>query len=287
MQGRIVKGIGGFYYIQTEQGTIECRARGVLRKLGITPLVGDIVELELDSKGNPALSRILPRKNELVRPSVSNLDQIVIVAAVSAPAPDPMLLDKMLVAAEVRGIPAVLCFNKTDLGEGEDLIASYCKSGYPVLSVSAARGEGVEQLAFLLNGKLSALAGNSGVGKSSLLNCLLPDAVLETGSVSRIERGRHTTRHTELLALPGGGWVMDTPGFGSFEVDQMAQSELKYHFPEFSSYQEQCRFRGCNHIGEPDCAVAKAAEQGEISPLRLESYRALFAQLKDYKEWKK
>lgn len=286
MQGRIIKGIGGFYYVKTETNLIECRARGVLRKLGVTPLVGDFVELELDAAGNSALSQILPRKNELVRPSVANLDQIIIVAAVCSPDPDPMLLDKMLVAAEVRGIPAVICFNKTDLSDGGELIHSYQACGYPTLLVSAERGEGMEELSRLLQGKTSAFAGNSGVGKSSLLNRLLPGVKLETGEVSRIERGRHTTRHAELMELPGGGFVMDTPGFGSFEVDQMEQGELKRYFPEFCSYEPKCRFRGCNHVGEPDCAVAAAANRGEIGKSRLESYRKLYDQLKEFKKWK-
>ncbi len=286
MQGRIVKGIGGFYYVRTQNELIECRARGVLRNLGVTPLVGDYVELEMDRAGNPALSKVLPRKNELIRPAVSNLDQIVIVAAVCSPDPDPVLLDKMLVAAEVRGIPAVICFNKTDLSGESDLISSYKKCGYPVFCVSAERGIGMEELSRVLKDKTSAFAGNSGVGKSSLLNCILPEADLETGSVSKIERGRHTTRHAELMELPHGGYVMDTPGFGSFEVDQMEQNELKQYFPEFSSFEEHCRFRGCNHIGEPDCAVADAVKQGLVSSFRLESYRKLYGQLKEYKKWK-
>lgn len=286
MQGRIVKGIGGFYYVRTKTELIECRARGVLRNLGVTPLVGDYVELELDRAGNPALSKVLPRKNELIRPAVANLDQIVIVAAVCSPDPDPVLLDKMLVAAEVRGIPAVICFNKTDLSAERGLILSYEKCGYPVLCVSAEKGIGMEELSHILKDKTSAFAGNSGVGKSSLLNRILPEADLETGSVSKIERGRHTTRHAELMELPDGGFVMDTPGFGSFEVDRMEQHELKYHFPEFASFEERCRFRGCNHIGEPDCGVAEATEQGVISSFRLESYRKLYDQLKEYKKWK-
>ncbi len=286
MQGRIVKGIGGFYYVRTQTELIECRARGVLRNLGVTPLVGDYVELELDRAGNPALSKVLPRKNELVRPAVANLDQIVIVAAVCSPDPDPVLLDKMLVAAEVRAIPAVICFNKTDLSAERDLISSYKKCGYPVLCVSAEKGTGMEELSQVLKDKTSAFAGNSGVGKSSLLNRILPEADLETGSVSKIERGRHTTRHAELMELPDGGYVMDTPGFGSFEVDQMEQNELKWYFPEFTSFEEHCRFRGCNHIGEPDCAVAEAVKQGLVSSFRLESYRKLYDQLKEYKKWK-
>lgn len=286
MQGRIVKGIGGFYYIKTETELIECRARGVLRNLGVTPLVGDYVELELDRAGNPALSKVLPRKNELIRPAVSNLDQIIIVAAVCSPDPDPVLLDKMLVAAEVRNIPAVICFNKTDLLSEQALISSYEASGYPVLCVSAETGLGMEKLSEILKDKTSAFAGNSGVGKSSLLNRILPNADLETGSVSKIERGRHTTRHTELMELPGGGYVMDTPGFGSFEIDRMEQTELKLYFPEFTSYEEECRFRGCNHAGEPDCAVEEAAKEGKISSLRLDSYRKLYEQLKTFKKWK-
>jgi len=205
---------------------------------------------------------------------------------VCSPDPDPVLLDKMLVAAEIRAIPAVICFNKTDLTTDRDLIDSYQKCGYPVCCVSAETGEGMERLGQMLKDKTSAFAGNSGVGKSSLLNRILPDADLETGSVSKIERGRHTTRHTELMELPEGGYVMDTPGFGSFEVDRMEQNELKQYFPEFLSFEEGCRFRGCNHIGEPDCAVAQAAEQNMISNFRLESYRKLYHQLKEFKKWK-
>ena len=286
MQGRIIKGIGGFYYIKTETDVIECRARGVLRNLGVTPLVGDEVELELDRAGNPALSKVLPRKNELIRPAVSNLDQIIIVAAVCSPDPDPVLLDKMLVAAEVRNIPAVICFNKTDLSSEQTLISSYKKCGYPVFCVSAETGKGMEQFSEILRNKTSAFAGNAGVGKSSLLNRILPHVELETGSVSKIERGRHTTRHTELMELPSGGYVMDTPGFGSFEIDQMEQAELKQYFPEFASFEEQCRFRGCNHIGEPDCGVDEAVKEGIVSPLRLDSYRKLYDQLKTFKKWK-
>lgn len=286
MHGKIIKGIGGFYYVKTTEGVIECRARGVLRNLGMTPLVGDEVVVRLDGVGNPALSEILPRQNELVRPAVANLDQMVVVAAVCSPDPDPVLLDKMLVAAEMRSVPAVICFNKTDLSDDRSLIASYKKCGYPVFCVSAEKGDGLEELKQILKGKTSAFAGNSGVGKSSLLNRILPEAVLETGTVSRIERGRHTTRHTELLELPEGGYVMDTPGFGSFEVDQMESDELKYCFPEFSSLEEGCRFRGCNHIGEPDCAVENAAKQGIVSEIRLQSYRKLYQQLKERKKWK-
>ena len=284
-KGLILKGIGGFYYVKTDDNEIiECRARGVFRKDGITPLVGDYACVT-DETGGWFLSGIEHRKNSLVRPAVANIDQVVIVAAVSSPEPDTVLLDKMTVAAEMRDINSIICINKSDLADTSRLQKIYGKTGYPVLVTCAERGEGIEELKDLLSGKLSAFAGNSGVGKSSLMNRLMPHKVMETGEVSKIERGRHTTRHAELMELDCGGLVIDTPGFGSFEVDTVEAEELKDYFPEFYPFEGKCRFSGCNHITEPDCAVRAAVKEKTVSKSRHKSYCQLFEELKSIKKW--
>lgn len=285
-KGIIVKGIGGFYYVKTENGEIiECRARGVFRKNGITPLVGDRASVSDDGNGGLALAEIFPRKNSLVRPAVANVDCVVIVAAAASPAPDTVLLDKMTVSAEFRGIEPIICINKSDLADTGRLERIYAKTGYRVVVTSADDGSGTDELKKLLEGKISAFTGNSGVGKSSLLNCLAPHFVLETGEVSRIERGRHTTRHAELMELSNGALVIDTPGFGSFEVDSMESEELKNYFPEFRAFEGMCRFSGCNHIAEPDCAVKNAVKEKIVSKSRHNSYKKLFEELKATKKW--
>lgn len=285
-KGIIVKGIGGFYYVKTENGEIiECRARGVFRKNGITPLVGDRASVSDDGNGGLALAEIFPRKNNLVRPAVANVDCVVIVAAAASPAPDTVLLDKMTVSAEFRGIEPIICINKSDLADTGRLERIYSKTGYSVVVTSADDGSGTEELKELLEGKISAFTGNSGVGKSSLLNCLAPHFVLETGEVSKIERGRHTTRHAELMELSNGALVIDTPGFGSFEVDSMEGEELKNYFPEFRAFEGMCRFSGCNHIAEPDCAVKNAVKEKIVSKSRHNSYKKLFEELKATKKW--
>lgn len=284
--GVIVKGIGGFYYVKTADGmVIECRARGVFRKNGITPLVGDRASVSDDGGGGLFLAEIFPRKNSLVRPAVANVDCVVIVAAVTSPAPDTVLLDKMTVAAELRGIEPIICINKSDLADTARLKKIYGKTGYSVVVTSADDGSGTEELKDLLKGKISAFTGNSGVGKSSLLNRLAPHFVFETGEVSKIERGRHTTRHAELMELSNGALVIDTPGFGSFEVDSMEAEELKNYFPEFRAFDGMCRFSGCNHIAEPDCAVMNAVKQKIVSKSRHNSYKKLFEELKSVKKW--
>lgn len=285
-KGVIVKGVGGNYYIKTADGEIiECRARGIFRQKGITPLVGDRVAVSDDGNGGLALAEIYPRKNSLIRPAVANVDCVVIVAAVSMPAPDTCLLDKMTVAAEKRGIEPIICINKCDLADTSRLEKIYGKTGYTVVVTSAKNADGVEYLKRALEGKISAFTGNSGVGKSSLLNALEPHFVLETGSVSRIERGRHTTRHSELMELSNGALVIDTPGFGSFAVDSMEAEELKGFFSEFSRFSEDCRFGDCNHIAEPGCAVMGAVKEKIVSKSRYNSYKKLFAELKSVKKW--
>lgn len=305
--GTIIKGVGGLYFVKLDGGgVVTCRGRGILRKQKVTPLVGDRAEVSCGNSevktggssqensggrtGDYALDAILPRKNALKRPSVANVDQALIVAAAASPAPTPQLLDKMLVAAEYHGIEPVLCVNKTDLAPAEELAGIY--RAYPVLCVSAASGEGLGPLRDRLRGRTTVFTGNSGVGKSSLLNCLnlhfLTEsayAALETGEVSKIGRGRHTTRHAELMELDSGGFVIDTPGFGSYELEEIKSGELKEYFPEFAPYEGRCRFRGCAHVGEPDCAVADAVADGRVSLQRLEGYRTLFAGLKDKEKW--
>ncbi len=270
--------------MKTDEGIIECRARGVLRKNGVTPLVGDYAEIT-DETGGFYLTDILPRKNRLIRPAVANLDLCVIVAAVCSPEPDTVLLDKMTVAARMRDIEPVICINKSDLADTARLEKIYGKTGFRTFVTSASKPESVEELKKLLAGKLSAFAGNSGVGKSTLMNILAPHAVMETGEVSKIERGRHTTRHAELMELDNGALVIDTPGFGSFDVDTVEPEELKNYFPEFMPFEGSCRFSGCNHVAEPDCAVLAAVKEKIVSKSRHKSYLRLFEELKAVKKW--
>ena len=292
MKGKIIKGIAGFYYEQVvESGVYECKAKGIFRKEKTKPLVGDNVEIEiLDEKereGN--LTQILPRKNELIRPAVSNIDQALVVFAAARPAPHFYLLDRFLVMMERKEIPVILCFNKKDLAsepQAEKLKTVYAGCGCPVVFTSVSRKQNIEEVRSLLAGKTTAVAGPSGVGKSSLINLLTPDANMETGSISRkIERGRHTTRHSELFHLEGDAYIMDTPGFSSLYVNDFEKEELKYCFPEFMPYEGRCRFNGCDHIHEPGCAVKEAVEQGEIHTIRYENYRDMYEELKNKRRY--
>ena len=281
MTGIIVKGIGGFYYVKTESGeVVETRARGLFRKDNVKPMIGDRVTVE----GN-ALTKIEPRKNSLVRPPVANIDNLVIVSAAASPDPDFKLIDKMLVNAEIAGIKPVICINKTDLADYSEIEKAYTLAGYPVISVSAKENWGVEKILPLLKDKTTAFAGLSGVGKSSILN-ILTGSEMETGNVSeKIQRGKHTTRHVELIELKEGGFVLDTPGFSSLEVDNVKASELWQYFPEFEA--DECRFKGCAHINEPGCKVKEKLNNGEIAQSRYESYCEFYEILKQIKEWEK
>lgn len=292
MKGKIVKGIAGFYYVHVvESGVYECKAKGIFRKEKIKPLVGDNVEIDvIDEKektGN--ITEILPRKNELIRPAVANIDQALIVFAVTKPKPHLNLLDRFLVMMESRSIPVTLCFNKRDLAgeaEWEALKEIYESCGYPVVFTSAAREENIDQVRELLEGKTTALAGPSGVGKSSLINLLNPDAHMETGEISRkIERGRHTTRHSELFSIGGRTYIMDTPGFGSLYVNEFEKEDLKYYFREFQPYEGCCRFQGCSHIHEPGCAVKEALEEGKLPKSRYENYLEMYRELEQKKRY--
>ena len=281
-KGIIIKGIGGFYYIKTEDGEIvECKARGVFRKKKITPMVGDKVEVS-----NGQITEIYDRQNFMIRPPVANIDVLLIVVAAKAPDPNLFLIDKLLVYAKSRNIDAVICINKTDLDKNEDVVKIYEKAGYKVISVSAETGENTDELKALLKDKTTAFSGLSGVGKSSLLNLIL-DSDMETGDLSeKIMRGKHTTRHVELFEISGGGYVFDTPGFSSLELTEITDidaGELLEYFPEFP--ENECRFKTCVHINEPDCRVKKMVEDGEISVSRYENYKEMYNILKNKKDW--
>ena len=292
MQGKIVKGIAGFYYVHVvESGVYECKAKGIFRKDGVKPLVGDNVEIEIldekDMEGN--ITQILPRKNELIRPAVANIDQALVVFAVTKPKPHFNLLDRFLVMMESREVPVILCFNKTDIAEDPEIAELkdiYEGCGYPLLFTSAKQEQNLEELKTVLQGKTTAIAGPSGVGKSSLINLLQSGVKMETGRISaKIERGRHTTRHSELIVLGEDSYIMDTPGFSSLYISDIDKESLKYCFPEFASCEGHCRFNGCDHVHEPGCAVKQAVEEGKIHNSRYEDYLTLYQELQERKRY--
>lgn len=292
MQGKIIKGIAGFYYVNVvESGVYECKAKGVFRKEKIKPLVGDNVRIEILDEENKTgnIVEIFPRKNELIRPAVANIDQALVVFAVTKPTPHFNLLNRFLVMMERKEIPVVLCFNKKDIAtspEIAELEAIYEKCGYPIVFTSALEQENIEEIRRLLLKKTTAIAGPSGVGKSSLINLLQNQVQMETGTISRkIERGKHTTRHSELIAVDADSYIMDTPGFSSLYVNDFEKEELKYYFREFASYEGQCRFQGCDHVHEPGCAVKEALEEGKIHPVRYKNYLEMYTELKEKKRY--
>ncbi len=290
MEGKIIRGVGGFYYVHAKGTVYECRAKGIFRKDGVRPLPGDLVEIavldETEKKGN--LERILPRKNELIRPAVANVDQAMVIFAFDSPKPNFNLLDRFLVSMEQKGIPPVILFNKLDLareGQREEIVGRYAPAGYRLLFVSAAQEKGMEEVRAALYGKTTTVAGPSGVGKSSLINRLQSEQLLQTGEVSeKIERGRHTTRHTQLLFVEEDTYILDTPGFSSIELYGIQKEGLGDFFPEIASRADGCRFAGCSHLTEPDCAVRKALEEGKISADRYENYRLFYEELKGRKK---
>ena len=288
LQGRILRSISGFYDVQTDSGLIPCRARGILRREGNSPLTGDLVEISVE-KGKGMVEKILPRKNAFVRPAVANVDALVVFAANVNPVTEPFLIDRVAAIAGDQGVPVYLVVNKCDLDPAANLVRIYEHAGFPVICTSAETGEGVEELRTLLAGKLTAFTGNSGVGKSSILNRLCPNLALPTGEVSeKLGRGRHTTRHVELFPLDAETFVMDTPGFSSFDTDQMdiiLKENLQYAFPDFGPFLGRCQFQDCAHRREPGCAVRRAVESGEIEPTRYDSYLRLYEKAAQYKEW--
>ena len=290
MEGRIIKAIAGFYYVHNGTGIYECRARGIFRNKGIKPLVGDIAEIEVlddeNKKGN--LVGIVDRESFLIRPAVANPDQVLIVFAGAKPEPNLNLLDKFLAMMEIKGIPVAIAISKSDLTAEEKLaeLKNIYSKYYKVIGISIKEEKGLNELKKYLEGKFTVLAGPSGVGKSTLTNYLAPDANMETGEISRkIERGKQTTRHTELFYIGEDGYICDTPGFGSLELFDVDKRELKDYFPEFTEYTKNCKFNGCIHLGERDCGVKKALENGEISESRYRNYQLIYEELASKREY--
>ncbi len=283
-----MKSLSGFYDVQTSEGVITCRGRGILRRGGESPLTGDLVEITVE-KGKGMVERILPRKNRFVRPAVANVDALVVFAANVNPVTEPFLIDRVAAIAGDQEVPVYLCVNKCDLDPAVDLVRIYQNAGFSVIRASAETGEGVEELRMLLAGKLTAFTGNTGVGKSSMLNALCPQLQLATGEVSeKLGRGRHTTRHVELFCLGEDTFVADTPGFSSFDTEQMdvlLKENLQYAFPDFSPYLGKCQFRDCSHRAEPGCAVRQAVEESGIEKTRYDSYLRLYEKSSQIKLW--
>jgi len=291
VEGRIIKGIGGFYYVSTDRGLIECKPRGIFRKEDIIPLVGDKVRISFhnDSQLQGVIEEILPRETMLLRPAVANVEQCVVVVSIEHPKPDLLFLDRLLVLTEISNLEMLICFNKIDLAqdlEYKEYVKLYGKIGYPVVCTSVKTGEGIDGLRNALQGRISVFSGLSGVGKSSLLNSVQPHFKLKTGQISnKLKRGRHTTRHVELMKLMVGGMVVDTPGFSSIKLGLLDEHILNEYnlcnyFPEFQFFMGSCRFSGCRHINEPDCSVKKAVENGDIAEWRYRNFIKLTEELK-------
>ena len=288
MTGKIIKGISGFYYVYVEgAGLYECKAKGAFRKQKIKPLVGDNVEIAVIDDANKLgnVEKILPRKNELIRPAVSNIDMALVIFASAKPDPNFNLLDRFLCMMEYQKVPVTICFNKIDLVDQEKLkeySRIYEPAGYNVIFTCTKTKEGLGSIRSLLEGKTTTVAGPSGVGKSSIINCLQSDITMETGTISeKIERGKHTTRHSEIIPVSHDTYIMDTPGFSSMDVPGFEKEDLWTCYPEFVRHEPYCRFIGCSHINEPDCGVKAAVEDGEISPVRYENYKLLYEELKN------
>lgn len=285
MRGRIIKGIAGFYYVCCGDRIYECKAKGVFRKDNRKPLVGDWVEMDVldEAEGLGNISELLPRDSRLIRPAVANVDQALVIFAIAKPQPNFNLLDRFLVGMEQQGIRSIICFNKLDIDEDAragEYRGIYEACGYRTLAVSARQGAGIDELKALLTGHTTAVAGPSGVGKSSLINCMQSGVVMETGEISaKIERGKHTTRHCELIAIEEGTYILDTPGFSSLGLFDLEKGQLSGFYPEFAAYEKFCRFGGCAHIGEKECGVKDAVEDGSVSRIRYENYCLLYEEL--------
>lgn len=288
-EGRIIKALSGFYYVQTAEGVLECKARGKFRLDGTSPLVGDVVTCSRDANGKGRVDSIEKRRNFFIRPAVANIDALIFVAANTNPVTDPFLVDRVSVIAEHSGCELIICINKTDIDPADELYGIFIRAGFTVIRCSAVTGEGVDKLLDAMRGKVCAFTGNSGVGKSSIMNVLLPGAHIETGEVSeRLGRGRHTTRHVQLYALEDNTFVADTPGFASFEIEMMEtieKEQLQFDFIDFAPYIGSCRFTDCAHLKEPDCAVTEALEEGKIEKSRYKSYVQLYELCAQHKSW--
>ncbi|MBP3622831.1 MAG: ribosome small subunit-dependent GTPase A [Oscillospiraceae bacterium] len=287
--GVISKALSGFYYVSYEGGLLECKARGRFRLDGTSPLVGDKVQCSLDQHGKGRIDKVEPRRNWFIRPAVANIDAMVFVAANTNPVTDPFLVDRVSVIAADADCQLILCINKADIDPGDQLYSTFTAAGFPVVRTSAETGQGMEELRAAIDGKICAFTGNSGVGKSSILNKLLPGAAIPTGEVSeKLGRGKHTTRHVELYSLGGGTYVADTPGFASFDVEMMnpiPKEQLQYDFIDFEPYLGRCRFNDCAHLKEPGCAVTQALDQGKLMPSRYRSYVRLYELSAQHKSW--
>jgi len=292
LRGKIIKGIAGFYYVHTQDNRIyECKAKGIFRNHKIKPLVGDNVEIEVEGQpqGQGIITEILPRNNELIRPAVSNIDQAMIIFAAAEPAPNLNLLDRFLVMMQKQKVPTIICFNKSDIVSDDEMskmAEMYRQSGYKVICTSTVLKNGIGEIQELLRGKTTVLAGPSGVGKSSIINIIQPEAKMETGQVSeKIKRGKHTTRHSELIFVEKDTYIMDTPGFSSLYINEIDKDELKDYFIEFHEYDNECRFIGCTHLNEPACAVKEAVKDNKIGRLRYNTYVELYEELKSQKRY--
>ena len=292
MQGKIIKGIAGFYYVHVvEFGVYECKAKGAFRKEKVKLLVGDNVEIDIlnEEKKLGNVVKLLTRENELIRPAVSNIDQALVIFAITKPKPHFNLLDRFLVMMESKKIPIVLCFNKKDIAEEKEireLEEIYSSCGCHIIFTSAKEEENIKLVKEVLKGKTTAVAGPSGVGKSSLINLFQSEIQMETGCISeKIERGKHTTRHSELIPIDDNSYIMDTPGFSSLYVNDFEKEELKYYFPEFEQYEGLCKFNGCDHIHEPSCAVKQAVEEGKIHKVRYENYIEMYKELQEKRRY--
>lgn len=287
MIGKIVKGIAGFYYVFSSNKIYECKAKGVFRNRKIKPLVGDDVELEVidedNCKGN--VVDILPRRNELIRPAVANVDQALVFFAVKSPDPNLNLLDRFLIQMEQQNLESIICFNKTDLAsrkEVDELVEVYTQSGYRTMDICAGKGQGIDEIYEALRGKVTTIAGPSGAGKSTVINALSPELSLQTGELSdKLGRGKHTTRHSEILPIGEDTYIIDTPGFTSMDVFHIGKEELGRYYREFEQYEPNCRFASCSHITEPDCGVRQALEDGLIHTVRYDNYVKIYRELKD------
>lgn len=288
LNGVILKGIGGFYYVETQDGIFECKARGIFRKEKIIPLVGDRVEISVNENDNNSIDMIQTRNNYFNRPPIANVDNLVIVSSTCEPKPNTLIIDRLTAIAFHKGVKPIVVFTKSDLFDADEFAEIYKNTGIPTYVVSNRTGEGVEEIKMLLNDSISVFTGNSGVGKSSLLNVIAPEFSLETGEISqKLGRGRHTTRHVELFKV-GNGYIADTPGFSSLDFetnDIIKKDELADCFPEFSEYLGQCKFTSCSHINDKGCRIKLAVDEGEIHPSRHQSYVSLYNEVKDIKDW--